>query len=177
MTKLDAIPVAVEHTDQSAGAAGNAPAILHEIESMLETLAATGQANSIDLHHAPLSGGEVEYLKEVLGTGEVKVELDALGTTRLRETAVAGVWWITHYNAFNKVLGEFIEVTTCPEMLCTSAQDLAGGVKQLHSRIATQSQVTDPEEIAKKLNAMGLDSSALQPNANTSVKRSNNNAG
>lgn len=180
-SKLDAIPIASVRKPRDTLSPGNALAVLHEIEAMLEALVETGKTNSIDLRRTPLTPEDYDDLKTILGEGEVRAELQALGGTRIRETAVSGVWWITHHNSADQVLGEFIEVAQCPEILMAPEQDLRAGQKLLRARLEDPLPVMDSTEIAKRLKAMGLSrnhkGSYNNPDVNQPVKRGNGNAG
>jgi hydrogenase-1 operon protein HyaF len=132
--KLNEIPVAVVPPG-IADAALNAPALLHEIVDLLARLVETGEAASIDLRSLPLTPADYAFLEEALGRGEVEVEIQAAGLTRVRETAVNGVWWVQHLNALDETAGELIEVTYVPEILKTHPSDAALGLARLRARL------------------------------------------
>ena len=75
-------------------------------------------------------------LRETLGRGEIHASLDALGATEIYETAIAGIWWVTHYNSRDENIAEYIEITTLPEILKTDPQDIEQGERQLQQLIA-----------------------------------------
>lgn len=135
MNNLKGIPIAVTGVDDGLALSGNADPILHEIQSLLKDLVTSGKSASIDLRSLPLLPGDYEKLKEVLGQGEVSAALEALGATHVRETAIHGVWWVTHYNSDETIIAEFIEVTTMPEILRTHPADARVGLDLLHSRL------------------------------------------
>ncbi len=139
---LEDIEVKVEPSGDAAGSlfTGNALPILHEIATLLERLDKTGESGTIDLRAMPLAPGDHERLEEALGHGEVEASLDSLGTSEVRETAIHGVWWITHYNAHDEVMAEFIEVTPLPEILRTDPADIATGVEELRERLSMLQQ-------------------------------------
>jgi hydrogenase-1 operon protein HyaF len=141
MNDLKSIPIAV--ADDAAGLtlSGNADPVLHEIQSLLCNLVTSGKSASIDLRSLPLLPGDYERLKEVLGQGEVSATIDAMGPTQVRETAVHGVWWVTHYNSDETIIAEFIEVTTMPEMLRTHPADARAGLDLLQSRLTSATEV------------------------------------
>ena len=142
MNDLKGIPIAV--ADDAAGLtlSGNADPVLHEIQSLLNDLVTAGKSASIDLRSLPLLPGDYEKLKEVLGRGEVSATIDAMGPTQVRETAVHGVWWVTHYNNDETVIAELIEVTDMPEILRTHPVDARAGLDLLQSRL-TPATVAD----------------------------------
>ena len=135
---------------------GNVLPILHEIAAMLETFLAAGEANCIDLRRSPLSPREFDALREVLGQGEVRAEVNSLGPTRIYETASPGVWWTTHLNQDEEILGEFIEVTACPEMLKAPAEELQTGLNRLRTRLASETREVNIKDVARSLEALGL---------------------
>ena len=154
---LNVIPVEVGSPSvQGARAASMAMPILNEIDTMLGTLATTGKGSSIDLRRTPLAPRDYDDLLDVLGHGELEAELKCLGITRIRETAVPGVWWITHYTPEGHIQGEFIEVTTCPTMLATSRDEVVSGMRVLQSRLATHGSVTEQDTIQERLRALGF---------------------
>ncbi|MBI3546977.1 MAG: hydrogenase expression/formation protein [Gammaproteobacteria bacterium] len=134
--KLDATPV-MSH--------GNALPLLHEIEVLLDQLIATGKSGAIDLRSLPMLADDYEKLKEILGEGEVKATVDAMGPSQVRETAIHGVWWVTHFNSDATVLAEFIEITYIPEILQTHPADARMGLENLRSRLMSTSQVDKGE--------------------------------
>lgn len=136
MTRLHDISIVVRNeTTEGLGAGVNA--ILHELTGMLEILIESDRGNAIDLRGLPLAPGEYEQLRTTLGEGEVSVEINALGPTRIRETAIHGVWWVTHYNMQDQVLAEFLEVTKVPQLLKTERDDIRDGLDLLNERVAS----------------------------------------
>lgn len=130
MSRLDEIAISVESRSSGTGRA-----VLREIEQRLERLLTHGEASSIDLARLPFGPGDHALLVEMLGEGEVQARLNSLGPSEVRETAIAGVWWVTHYNADDEVMTEFIEVTRCPAILLTPQDDLPDGVAVLRTRL------------------------------------------
>ena len=139
MSRLDEIAVTVISPGQDSPGGGNAVAILHEIENMLVQLLESGLEQSIDLRSLPMAPGDREVLQQALGKGEVSASVDALGPSLISETAIAGVWWVTHRNSNNEVMADFIEVSHCPEILRTHSEDISDGLEKLRTRL-TQHQ-------------------------------------
>lgn len=130
MSTLDHIGITVEHQSD-----GNGRAVLREIEQRLVLLLTKGDESSIDLSRLPFGPGDHALLVKTLGEGEVSAEINSLGATRVRETAIPGVWWVTHLNADDEVMAEFIEVTRCPAIVRTPQDDLQDGVMALRTRL------------------------------------------
>ncbi len=131
MSGLNDIGVQVMHV----GGNGNARAVLREIEALLQKLVEEGEESSIDLSGLPLTPEDYDLLEEALGEGEVVAEVHSLGPTRIHETGIPGVWWVTHYNSDDEVLAEFIEVAWCPEILLTPEDDVKDGLEALRARL------------------------------------------
>ncbi len=114
----------------------NVLALLHEIVGRLERLVETGESGSIDLRGLPLLPGERDALKTVLGEGEVRATLDALGETAIHETRLAGVWWVRHHDRNGEQIAEFIEVTRVPDILKSDPQDMREAGEVLREQLA-----------------------------------------
>ncbi len=110
---------------------GMAFSVLSEIARMLEALAADGRTGSIDLRSLPLTDADRAQLTELLGPGEVTAELEAGGRSTVRETAFAGVWWICHRGAGDKVASEEIAVCPVPSILAAHPADIAAAARRI----------------------------------------------
>ena len=131
MKMLDTIPI---HPAPSPAA--NAPALLQEIAAALDVLLLSGRRHCIDLGSLPLSSADRDLLRETLGTGEVRMELEALGNSRIEETGVPGVWWVRHFSEDGILLTESLEVCHVPEIVPADTTDIAIGLRRLRQRIA-----------------------------------------
>jgi hydrogenase-1 operon protein HyaF len=103
---------------------------MHAIDRLLES----DEPTTIDLAGLPFGPGELEHLEVTLGTGELAAKLDALGTSRIRETAYPGVWWLEHRNAFDEVVGRYLEITRTPEILSSQDADIVAGRARLEDQ-------------------------------------------
>lgn len=117
----------------------NVEPLLHEIRHALAQLLESGRETVIDLRAIPLAPGEEAAIEEVLGEGELRASLSALGPSEFRETAYPGVWLVTHYNNDNKIVGKFVEVTTVPALLKSQTEDMAAGLQRLEDRLKDSS--------------------------------------
>ena len=113
---------------------GNVRPLLNEILHAVDRLLDTGESTNIDLAGLPFGPGELEHLEATLGTGELSAELDALGTSRIRETAYPGVWWLEHRNAHDEIVGRYVEITHVPEILSSQDADIAAGRARLREQ-------------------------------------------
>ncbi len=130
---LENITVKVEPADYSVG---NLSAILSEIASRLEKLAAHNESSLIDLKSLPFSPGEYEQLRIALGRGEISARLDAIGNSEINETQFPGVWWVTHYNVEGDIIADLLEITAIPSILPSQPEDVRGGLARLKQLIA-----------------------------------------
>jgi hydrogenase-1 operon protein HyaF len=133
---LDAIKVRVEGVAAPSGDALNAVPLLHEIRHALEKLAGSGETTTIDLSSIPFGPGDKDQLLDVLGEGEVEASVDAMGPTRVRETAFPGVWLVQYVAVTGEELTTHIEVTRCPSLLVTPESDLVDAAGALRDRLA-----------------------------------------
>jgi hydrogenase-1 operon protein HyaF len=136
MSGLGDIAVAVEITT------GNVTPLLHEVRHALQRLLDTGEPTVIDLHSLPLAPGELAALENELGEGEVSATLNALGPSLLRETAVPGVWFVTHRNANEEITGQYLEIVKIPAILEDQEVDIRLGIAALSENLEqTKAQV------------------------------------
>ena len=130
-------PSGISIEEDNAGAAtGNLLPLLHELRHALSRYRDAGQEHVVDLKSLPMSEAELHELQRLLGHGEVAARMQALGESEITETRIPAVWWINHYNADRALVGQFIEVTDCPEILKTQRGDIAEGIQDLEQLIA-----------------------------------------
>ena len=113
---------------------GNVRPLLNEVLHALDKLLETREATTIDLASLPFGPGELEHLEALLGTGELSAKLDALGSSSIRETAYPGVWWLEHRNAFDEIVGRYLEITRTPEILSSQDADIIAGRAHLEEQ-------------------------------------------
>ena len=132
---LDAIPIHILPSAEP-GLTGNAPPLLRELAEQVKRLLATGESSAIDLSALPLTPADLDWLREKLGSGEIRVTLQANGESTLDETACPGIWWVTHHNEQGAVTSQFIEVAFVPELVKAHPQDVQIGYEYLELMIA-----------------------------------------
>ena len=133
MSHLGDIPVTV--LQAGAEAAPNGRALLVELETLLQDLVEQGREGSIDLRSLPLSPGDLAFLEQHLGRGEVEAEVTALGPSRVHETAIHGVWWVRHYNGNDEIMAEFLEITHCPDIIRAHPADVRDSLEELRAKL------------------------------------------
>lgn len=135
MTSIGDIPVKVE-----GGAAGsdfgNALPVLSEVRHALARLLESGEPTQIDLGAMPFGPGDEERLMALLGSGEVSATIDALGPTRIRETAFTGVWVVEYLSAEEQRMALHLEIDEVPRMLRPQPGDLADALAAIDAQLA-----------------------------------------
>lgn len=123
---------------------GNALPFLHEIKHALDHLLSSGAESVIDLGAIPFAPGDERILDEILGEGEVDATLTILGQSRVRETAIPGVWRVDHLDENGAFQSRFIEITFLPNILKTQPEDAQRGLKTLTDHLDALETVGKP---------------------------------
>jgi hydrogenase-1 operon protein HyaF len=135
MSGPTSIPIAIESTADADQAWRSRLAILHEIRHGLECLAETGKNTKIDLSSIPLNPDGERRLLAMLGKGEVTADVDALGPTRVWESAIHGVWLLDYRNLDEQRVALHIEIAAVPDILRTAEQDIRDAHKAVEALI------------------------------------------
>lgn len=130
---LEQIPVVVVGPGETP--TGMVPALLRELDQALDALVHKDTRHVVDLSTLPMSKADRDLLENVLGEGELSIDLDVLGHSRIRESSYPGIWWVRHENPDGKVLTDHIEVARIPEIVPAHPADLATGKARLSERI------------------------------------------
>lgn len=135
MSSLDGIAVRIDGTPASPASSHNVAPILHEIRHALRQLSRTGEPTTIDLSAMPFLDSDEEDLLSALGRGEASALVDALGETRIEETAYAGVWLVDHRGPGGERLALHIEVAEVPLLLKSPREDLQDALERLEEAL------------------------------------------
>ena len=119
---------------------GNVVPVLHEIRHALARLIERGVPTTIDLRAIPMGPGEEAAIEEALGVGEVEIQVRALGTSTVVETAHAGVWLVTHRDEGGQIVARLVEITYLPEIAASQPEDVAVGLRTLSERLGLATQ-------------------------------------
>jgi hypothetical protein len=145
MSRLADIPIKVEGTFSNrqavppvvdSGLGDGVGAVLSELATMLERAGMDTQALCIDLRSLPMNDGDRSRLRSILGDGEVSASVKALGLSAIRETGVAGVWWVEHFDADGTSIAESLEVVTVPQILACAPDEMRAAAHELRRRTA-----------------------------------------
>lgn len=130
---LQNIPVKVDADGEYS--IGNLAALLIEVASYLERLIAEGESAMLDLNSLPLAPDEYDRLRDLLGTGEVSVHIEAIGPSEIVETRYPGVWWVTHFNVEGDIIADTLEITRIPEIVKSQPEGIEEGLQALLARL------------------------------------------
>jgi hydrogenase-1 operon protein HyaF len=136
MSRLSEISIRIEAPTRAGGLGDGVGAVLSELVSILERVAAGGDADTIDLRSLPISPEDRSELQAALGQGEVRASLQADGVSILQETAVSGIWWVEHRDGQGDLIAELIEVSAIPAILKVSPEDMVASARSLRTRLA-----------------------------------------
>jgi hydrogenase-1 operon protein HyaF len=114
---------------------GNVRPLLSELEHALARLLATGEETSIDLRRLPLTAADEAELDEFFGRGEIHAMLDLMGSSEIHETRFAGIWRAVHHNVTGELMGKYLLVTYCPEILATPVPDVERAIAELRDEL------------------------------------------
>ena len=128
-------PVDIKVEVESASFHHNALPVLHQVRHALARLSASGESAVIDLSAIPFGPGDEERLLQVLGKGEVEATVNALGPTRVRETAYPGVWLVDYLDEHEVRVAFRIEVTHVPAILRSQPEDVVDSITRLEERL------------------------------------------
>ncbi len=109
--------------------------VLQQIVQMLDRLLKENEAGHIDLTERNLSGEELAMLHKLLGENGTRADIQDYGNTQITSTGIPGVWWVQHLDGMDQVIGEFIEVNYCPEVLIAVTEDMREGREALKARL------------------------------------------
>ena len=118
---------------------GNTLPLLNEVRYGLERLRGSGESTTIDLLGIPLSDFERNEILSLLGVGEVRIHLDAIGDSRIWESRFAGVWVADHYDAAGQRIVLQIEIARFPSLACSQSEDIDYGLLRLGDELAAKS--------------------------------------
>lgn len=129
-------PSGAEATSEELINSAMVRAVLRELMAKLTSLAADGRPDRIDLRRLPLPPGALDALRTWLGRGEVEATVTALGVTTIRETGIAGVWWIHHAKSAGDIFSEHLEISRSPALLSADPDDVTQAADTLRSRLS-----------------------------------------
>lgn len=138
MSRIHEIPViVVARPPANTASCSSHPAILaiiNEIDAKLKALLDSGDESVIDLRWLLGSPEVLSLLQKLLGHGEVTATVCASGNTEIAETAVPCLWWISHRDTNDRLIGVCVEIAEIPELLRSDRLAIHRGLESLHAR-------------------------------------------
>lgn len=119
----------------TANTTGMAWSIVSEIAQRLRLLADSNEPSTIDLRSLPMTQADRDQLEEILGRGEVSARIEIAGASDVWETSYAGVWWIRHRGAGERIATEEIAVTRIPDILLSHPHDVTAAALHLREEL------------------------------------------
>jgi len=145
MPTLESIaPAGDTDTDALPPLPGPLVPLLHEVRHALARLVADGGEHRIDLHALPLDATLIDQLLAFIGRGEVEARIDAMGPTRIHESATPGVWVVDYRDADDQRLALHLEIATVPQILRTDRATLSAGLQRLDAGLAGAGDPSPP---------------------------------
>jgi hydrogenase-1 operon protein HyaF len=111
--------------------AGNAQAVLVELESHRQHWRAGQPAEVVNLSLLPLTPLDISLMDAHLGTGRVLILSRGYGNCRITNACVPNTWRVVYYNSQDTVILNSVEVCAIPEVACAAPEDLADSVERL----------------------------------------------
>ncbi|MDV7211805.1 hydrogenase expression/formation protein [Azotobacter beijerinckii] len=90
-------------------------ALLERLQEALIAYRVGEQSRVIGLDRQPKA--DLALLQQILGEGEVAVQVGGQRPVRIQETVLAGVWWVQLQVGLGEVVGQWLEVADVPALV------------------------------------------------------------
>jgi len=90
-------------------------ALLERLQEALGAYRIGEQSRVIGLDRQPKA--DLQLLQQILGEGEVAVQVTGQRPVRIQETVLAGVWWVQLQVGLGEVVGQWLEVADMPALV------------------------------------------------------------
>lgn len=108
-----AIPILPE--PEELGECPQTLALLERVQAALDTQRAGAPGQRIALDGLPERG--ITLLNQILGEGEVAIQIRGAYPAQIQETVLAGLWWIQCTNAEGQLRQQWLEVADIPALV------------------------------------------------------------
>lgn len=109
----------------------NAPPLLTELNSHIESYRPGDNPHIINLSLLPQTEQDLNYLDQQLGKGGVTLLSRGYGNCRITSTATKLVWWVQYFNSQETLILNTLEVSDVPAVACASGEDIADSRERL----------------------------------------------
>lgn len=90
-------------------------ALLERLQEALGAYRVGEQSRVIGLDRQPKA--DLKLLQQILGEGEVAIQIGGQRPARIQETVLAGVWWVQLQIGRGEVVGQWLEVANIPALV------------------------------------------------------------
>lgn len=116
-------------------------AVLHEIKENLQLLFTERREHTIFINKLPLAQPEREYIRDLLGVGDIKITLSHSDEpAEWLESATSGVWYGVFYNSAQQPILETIEICFYPPLAAAQRQDIEFSLQVLAEKLKDEKQ-------------------------------------
>lgn len=109
----------------------NAPALIAEINAHIPGTATRGQPHVINLSLLPHTEGDLLFLEEALGKGDLIILSRGYGNCRIRSTGTRHNWWVRYFNSQDTLILNTIEISPLPAVAQAAPEDIADSAERL----------------------------------------------
>jgi hypothetical protein len=114
--------------------------ILQEIAQALDTLNATGQEQILYLTQPPFTESDQDFLRDVLGRGNVTIFSNEANASAWQETGVPCVWLGEYRDGIERVVLRTIEIAPYPPLAAWRKESIAEATLKLNEILAKSGQ-------------------------------------
>ena len=109
----------------------NAPALLVEIDEHIANVGPGVVPHVINLSLLPHTEGDLLWLIEAMGEGNLIILSRGYGNCRVTSTGTKNVWWVRFYNSTDDLILNTIEITPLPEVVVAAPEDIQDSHERL----------------------------------------------
>jgi hydrogenase-1 operon protein HyaF len=121
------MPAVPQRTD--AEALSEARAVLAEFADALGPWDPTRDRSGPRLDVGGVSAGALEVVNQMLGEGEVSVQISARRPVRIQESVFTGIWRVCEFDHSGRLTGDWIEAAILPDIVTRTALMAAGEIQ------------------------------------------------
>lgn len=105
-----------------ADAVAGMQAVLSELLAAMSAGDGTGPAIGLRQDLAGVSPGALRLLNQMLGEGEVMVQIAGASSYRIQESVFPGIWRVLRFDADSQLTGDWIEADGLPQVVLEAAR-------------------------------------------------------
>jgi hydrogenase-1 operon protein HyaF len=109
----------------------NAPSLIAEINAHIPGTPSRAEPHVINLSLLPHTEGDLAFLEEALGPGDLIILSRGYGNCRIRSTGTRHCWWVRYFNSQDTLILNSIEISPLPTVAQAAPEDLADSAERL----------------------------------------------